>query len=250
MRSQSTARADGNRMIQNSAYRYDEVGNLRGRGRSDSASGVPSYELFGYDTLNRLTSARVITDSAQQPSDVTDSFLYDDLGNLTDKGPSHYTYGTAGGCPAGVGPHAVCTVNAGSHFVYDGNGNVRGYGARAIDYDSRNKPVRMSDDAQGAAGTTVEFVYSADGNRFLRSQARPLPTTLIHLARSTSAWAQRERVATNGRLTTGQRSMSSSSMLAMLTAAVTFALRAATAGRDPRRAPRSRSTTTSTTWGP
>ncbi len=47
--SSSVAHADGDTLIQNWSYRFDEVGNLRSRSRSDAVNGAPSHEAFTYD---------------------------------------------------------------------------------------------------------------------------------------------------------------------------------------------------------
>src|SRR5262249_18587528 len=107
--STSTAHSDGNTVIQDWSYGFDEMGNLRARGRSDAVNDAASTEAFTYDPLNRVTTSEVTVPG--KGYDVTDTYAYDTagLGNLTQKAGKTYTYGS--GCLAGArvaGPHAVC----------------------------------------------------------------------------------------------------------------------------------------------
>jgi RHS repeat-associated protein len=166
MGSTSTAHADGNNVIQNWVYTFDEVGNLLTRGRSDAVNPVSSAESFTYDQINRvLTSSVTLSAGAQPPPD---SYVYDPLGNLTQKSGNLYTYGT--GCAAGspAGPHAVCTVASGTPFSYDGNGNLVAGNNRTITYNAMNKVVQIDSDAPSAAAS-VGFIYSSDGDRVVQA---------------------------------------------------------------------------------
>jgi RHS repeat-associated protein len=155
MGSSSTAHLDGNATIQLQGYSYDEAGNVRSRLRGDPLAAGPTVETFGYDELNRMTSARVQVGSY----DATESYLYDDLGigNIKSKSGKDYSYT---GCNAG--PHAVCSVGS-ETYGYDANGNLTGRAGGTVTYNPLNKPVQIT----GEQGV-VDFVYGADGHRVLQ----------------------------------------------------------------------------------
>src|SRR6185312_12709334 len=77
----ATAHADGDNVIQQWKYGFDEAGNLHSRDRSEAAGGPRSTEIFEYDLLNRLRTATTTTAPGQG-----DSYTYDAIGNLTQKG--------------------------------------------------------------------------------------------------------------------------------------------------------------------
>jgi RHS repeat-associated protein len=169
-----TSQADGDNLIQGLKYKFDVLGNLQTRMRSEPRDMADSVETFGYDVLDRLTSADVSIPSTGYYA--TDSFHYDDIGNLTQKGGKTYDYDH--GCTGPLhGPHAVCSVGDTS-FGYDYNGNmtnaslpVVGTG-KAITYNVANKVTRITNRlsiSNGAPMDIVEFVYGADGNRVVQS---------------------------------------------------------------------------------
>ena len=165
--SSSTAHADGNTVIQNWGYTFDEVGNLLTRGRSDAVNPASSSETFAYDLVNRVVSSTVTTSDGYAPP--PDLYSYDTLGNLTQKSGSAYTYGT--GCTAGsraAGPHAVCTVAGGPAYSYDDDGNLASGNNRLVTYNSMNKTVHIESDAP-APVATVDFIYGAGGDRVVQS---------------------------------------------------------------------------------
>jgi len=170
MASTSVAHADGNSLIQNWSYGYDERGNLRFRGRADELAGAASEETFSYDPLNRLKTARVLLPGGGY--DTTDSYDYDALGNLTQKGGKQYTYGTCLAGTRSAGPHAVCTVGTGASFAYDQNGNMVSGDGRTVTYGPNNKPLRITSEpavSQGNDTGVAEFIYGADGHRIVQS---------------------------------------------------------------------------------
>jgi RHS repeat-associated protein len=161
MATSSTAHLDGDKLIQNWGFTYDEAGNLLSRSRADEASPSPSIETFAYDSLNRVRTSRVAV--PLEGYDVPESFFYDDLGNLKQKSGHSYVYSS--GCMADqrpAGPHAVCTVG-GVPYSYDGNGNMTSGGGRTVEYNTLNKPTHM----QGEGGS-VDFIYGADGHRVVQ----------------------------------------------------------------------------------
>jgi len=161
----STAHLAGNAVVQNWAFTYDEAGNLRGRARNDVAAGPMSVEQFGYDVLNRLTTAETIITSKNV--DNLESYSYDDLGNLTQKNGTTYNYNT--GCTAGsrgaAGPHAVCSVGSAA-YTYDEDGNVITGGGRSYTYNSSNRAVHIdSDSSTGLPAGSADFMYDSEDNR-------------------------------------------------------------------------------------
>jgi RHS repeat-associated protein len=161
--STSVSHADSDNLIQNWAYSFDEVGNLRGRLRSDSVSGPATTEIFTYDSLNRLRTTSKQVGNA--PSSL-ESYDIDNYGNLTAKAGKSYTYGNCG-----AGPHAVCSVEGSDPYQYDSNGNLSLGGGRSLTYDGGNRPVHIEN---GSA--EVDFVYSAERNRVVQI-AGPLDGT-------------------------------------------------------------------------
>ena len=169
-----TSRDALRREIQALTYEWDLVGNLTGR--MEASVGKSLTEAFAYDTLNRLTSARVTGRTAQVAA-------YDALGNITCKsdvdgtdctvaGARNYTYGTGTGTEmaAAPGPHAV--TRAGNlHYSYDNNGNVlteRRTGAssdaRTFTYHAFNKVKSIT------KGThTTSFAYGPARTRIKRT---------------------------------------------------------------------------------
>jgi RHS repeat-associated protein len=144
------AHADADKKLQELTFHYDQAGNLRFR----SNTGVTA-ETFGYDSLNRLTSAQGMSPGIPY----SESYAYDPIGNVTSKAAKIYTYGTCG-----AGPHAVCTVDGGPAFTYDPNGNMVASNGRTVSYNVQNKPVHMSGN-----GAEIAFMYGADGNRVVQA---------------------------------------------------------------------------------
>ena len=78
--------------MENLTYGYDVLGNVKSR--TDSAVGLT--EKFGYDPLNRLTSAQMVN----VPTMVAQALNSDPFANLT------WAYGA----PGGTRPHAITPV--------------------------------------------------------------------------------------------------------------------------------------------
>ena len=170
----SLSHADEDRLIQNWAFQYDERGNLRGRSRSDAINVADSTEIFGYDVLDRLKTSEVKI-PAEQDYDVTESFGYDNLGNLTSKGGKNYTYT---GCQAdtrAAGPHAVCTVDNGTPFSYDANGNLVEGNDHSISYNTANKAIYIASHPSVSNGNdtgVVDLIYGADDTRVVQAVSK------------------------------------------------------------------------------
>ena len=133
---------------QDLSYTWDVLGNLTRR--TDATGTKDLMERFTYDTLNRLTSAQVGTNTAQ-------TVTYNALGNITRKSDvGDYRYGTAR-------PHAV--TRAGSDtYTYDANGNQTGGAGRTLAYTAFNKVKRIEKGNQ-----TLSFAYGPDRARYKRT---------------------------------------------------------------------------------
>jgi RHS repeat-associated protein len=171
----ATAHADHGNVIQNWSYEFDEVGDLLTRNRRDAVNALTSAETFGYDLTNRLLTANVQMSNGTSSSN---SYVYDALGNITQKDGAIYTYGSSGGCAAG--PHAVCTVGGGTPYSYDADGNITGTGPRTVTYNASNKVTSIVSDPtppQGNDTGTVTLMYGADANRVVQSVTSGATTT-------------------------------------------------------------------------
>ena len=114
---------------------------------SGATSAPPSsnqVETFGYDFLDRLTSAS---------GPYTESYTYNQIGNILTKNGVSYGYGSK--------PHAVTSVGSTS-YVYDGNGNMTTRGAQTITWHVENRPISITGGAS--------FIYDGDGTRVKKTE--------------------------------------------------------------------------------
>jgi RHS repeat-associated protein len=154
-------------LVRQGVYRYDRFLNLATQ--SKNVSGLQAEERFTYDELQRLTSAGRCTGAGCVPSAAqTDTYVYDNLGNLTQKSDwaTGYRYGNAARSAGGqAGPHAVWEVTkvggAVVPYLYDLNGNLESGDGRTIGYDELDRPVTIV-----SGGTTSEFKYGPSGARY------------------------------------------------------------------------------------
>ena len=126
--------------LQDVKYTWDAGGNLSNR--QDLVSS--ETETFSYDFLDRLTGVS---------GPYTESYGYNQIGNLTSKNGASYTYGDSSH------KHAVTQVGT-INYTYDANGNMLSGDGRTIVCDAENRPVSVT-----KAGVTTTFVYDGDGNR-------------------------------------------------------------------------------------
>jgi RHS repeat-associated protein len=162
--------ATGQASIQNDGYAYDPVGNLRSRTQL-SGSGT-LQESFGYDSLNRVTSAQV-AGQAQK------TFSYDSIGNLASKsGVGGYTYPANGA--ASVRPHAVAGITGSvngvlnPNFSYDDNGNLLSGAGRSYTWTSYDRPASISL-GTGASQATDSFLHGPEHQRIRQLRAKGNP---------------------------------------------------------------------------
>lgn len=109
--------------VQNVAYTYDVLGNLKTR--NDALTGVNA--TYGYDSLNRLQTETRSGGGLGSPQTI--GWTYNDIGNVTSRSDvGTYAYGASGA--ASVRPHAVTDVNGTVNgvlnptYAYDANGNL------------------------------------------------------------------------------------------------------------------------------
>ena len=157
--------------LQHLTFAYDNGGNITSI--LDARNGGQK-QCFGYDWLDRLTSAftgnadcSAYSGTGAGPYD--HNYAYDPIGNITSFDGAGYTYGSQ--------PHAV-TAAHGNAYGYDAGGNqtsrtIGGIGyTLEYDYESRLTAVK-----EGSA-VLAAFVYDADGARVLKSDAGGLTVYL------------------------------------------------------------------------
>jgi YD repeat-containing protein len=131
---------------------YDKNGNILNV--VDLTSGKRS-KAFGYDALNRLTSA---TASGLWG---TQTFSYDALNNLrtltTGSQTSTYNYGPTSNLLASI-TSGASTLNS---YLYDTRGNVTGKNAATLAFDQKNQ-------LTGIAGS-ADYAYDASGRRVTKT---------------------------------------------------------------------------------
>jgi RHS repeat-associated protein len=84
-----------------------------------------------------------------------ESYTYNAIGNLKDKGARTLSYPAAGGAR----PHAVSSVD-GQTYSYDAVGNLLSGGGRSLSWDAENRPASIT-----SGGVTETYGYDADGER-------------------------------------------------------------------------------------
>ena len=133
-------------------YHYDAIGDVNWI--KDYNAGGTQTQTFGYDALNRLTSA---VTSGGTNGTYSESYTYNaNTGNLASKtGLGTYTYNS-------THQHAVASVS-GRTFQYDANGNIT---QRVIAGSTNNLAYDAENHLSGVSGAaTATFVYDGDGNR-------------------------------------------------------------------------------------
>jgi YD repeat-containing protein len=151
--------------------------------RSDATTSLS--EIFGYDTLNRLTSA---TESLS-PTPLVKTFSYNAIGNLTAKSDvGTYTY-PAAGQPR---PHAVTVISGGTintTFTYDAKGNMTAGNGLTVAYSSYvtrgTTMIGFSHDPEHQRFQQTARRGSLDVPYALVGGSRPKTPRLCTIARST-----------------------------------------------------------------
>ena len=165
--------ARGTAKLQDEAYGWRSDGLLESRAVGSGAN--TDTEVFGYDHLGRLDSAKTYLDEATPGTvDRTLSYGYDRLGNLTSKPGASIEYAGTGN----AGPNAATSANLGvaTTITYDTSGHVVRYDAATgddtfVEWDGRGRVSRIT---VGTSRTTTtptardEFRYGPDGERYYR----------------------------------------------------------------------------------
>jgi RHS repeat-associated protein len=155
---------------QNLALTYDAASNVA---TATDNTGTPETVTYGYDQLNRLTSASGFAGGQ------TAAYSYDAIGNMLTKqegSASNLTLTYPNSYAGSVRPHAV-TSTTGTQaltLTYDANGNLSTQGASNYAFDAENR-LRVRDDANGG------YSYDYDGNGALikRTVLGPAQTATV-----------------------------------------------------------------------
>ena len=165
--------------LQDLSYVYDPVGNITRI--TDTAAAPDQVQAFGYDGLDRLTSAQATggtigLDGAYNQ----ETYSYDFNGRLTGL-PYMGTYGYST-----THPHAVEKLGGVVKYVYDSNGNMTqrivGGNTYNLTYNGDNRLVSVS----GAATNT--YVYNGDGERIKSTTYENLAFGLPATSGTTLYW--------------------------------------------------------------
>lgn len=150
-RLQSAVHTNSTTTLQNFAYSYDSIGNILGI--SDSLTG--ENQNFGYDALDRLTSAS----AANGLGDYSESYAYHAAtGDLQTKGDLTLQYLDSN--------HKHAVTNAGGNtYQYDQNGNqttrIIGSDTYALSYDAENRLIEVRKNS----AVIAQFTFDGDGKR-------------------------------------------------------------------------------------
>ena len=148
-------------------YWYDNAGNVAGIGAWENGSGVTPRQVqaFSYDQRDRLIASSTSGDSVGA---YNETYQYDTLGNLTQKGTVPQRYGSTW-AGTGNGPHRLAAnlVNGSwQGYGYDNNGNMYTGNGRNYTWDAANRPVAIT----GPDSVTETYRYDGDGNRITRTR--------------------------------------------------------------------------------
>ena len=144
------------------ATQYDPAGNLLGMQMKVNAA-TESYS-FGYDALNRLTTASLTGAGA---ANFNYSYSYDELGNLMSRTGTDpdmiYAYGAGS-----AGPQAVTGISGGmsASYTYGQRGNMLSRTVNNVTY-TQTFDVEGRLESVAVGGKTTKFTYDAGGNRVL-----------------------------------------------------------------------------------
>ena len=213
----------GSNIVQNSHYAYDPAGNpTMVDTRADSVDDTQCYRYDGHD---RLTDAFTSTDTWQStnpctstpttatlgtgPAPYWQTYNYDAIGNRktltqhatttgTADTTTSYAYGAPAGSPNGPQPHTLAsttttapTVTSTDSYQYDSAGNTTSRDLNGTTQNLAWNDENQLGSDQKADGTSVSYLYGADGNRLLSRDATGTTLYLgdseLHLAKNTTS---------------------------------------------------------------
>jgi RHS repeat-associated protein len=132
--------------------------------------GTDTYDVYGYDTRNRLTSscfgvASSATDCSGAANSIT--YAYDKVSNRTQEVRTG-NVGNTGTISSSYNSsdELTSTTQGGSttNYTYDANGNLASIGSRTFTYDLASRLVSTT-----SGGTTTTYSYDGDGRRLSSS---------------------------------------------------------------------------------
>jgi len=134
--------------LQSLNYSYDKNGNILNINDAITSE----VQTFGYDTLNRLTSAGVTNGLAPY----SESYSYDSItGNLASKNGINYSYNDSSHV------HAVTSLSNGDSYQYDANGNMTDRNVDALEFDlvynEENRLVSVTSNGEPPVTPTPTF---------------------------------------------------------------------------------------------
>ena len=143
-------------------YTYDLVGNIRSN--ITTYNSTTDAQNFGYDHLNRLTSAS----ATGGVGNYSHAYSYDTIGNLARNGTttSYSTWhANCGTTPTHDLPHAIKKVNS-DYYCYDNNGNMTSRNDGTGDFDQQfDVENRLAKVVNNDTTETARFFYDASGSR-------------------------------------------------------------------------------------
>ncbi len=139
---------------------------------TDYNAGGTQTQTFGYDNLDRLTSA-IASGGGTGGTYSLQNYAYNpDTGNLSSNAGVSYTYGDS------AHKHAVTSTSNGNSYGYDQNGNqtTRTVGGitYTLIYDAENRLVQI----KRGNDVLATYYYDGDGNR-IRTEVGSTITTYI-----------------------------------------------------------------------
>jgi RHS repeat-associated protein len=164
------------------SYEYTALNNIWMRTDGHGAgAGQLLTESFTYDSLNRVTQARIATSAALNRSTV--DMTYNAIGNLLTKtDAAGYVYNASGA--GSTRPHALASTSRGDVYSYDANGNLKtvtGRRTQSVDWTAWDMPAVITE-TTGGVTKRYSWAYGADHQRVLEIYQSPAGTrTTVYL---------------------------------------------------------------------
>jgi RHS repeat-associated protein len=145
--------------VQNLSFTYDAGGNITAI--TDGTAFGSASRTFGYDALNRLTSASGTFGPLNSglPTQLSATYTYNAIGDPQQFEGATYTYSDL------LHPSAVTSITLGASYTYDANGNMTTDGSRSSSWDADNRLTATT--IQG--GNTANFSYDYTGQRMKKT---------------------------------------------------------------------------------